>query len=223
MSKQIFLIMVLCAVAAAGTTSTFARKDTKKFTADDYIEIQQLYVRYNMAIDSGDAEGYAATFVKDGSFNNFVGHDALVQFIRGRKDAANIRHWNTNLEITPTAEGANGSVYLLLVDVSQKPPVIQSPSQYEPPPNITAPSLGGGSLIATSNMPIECKALPTQEAKSFSLSGARTWTPISNAPVTVIEALESATFMPVAWRLAMIWDPSCEASPSVPYDWTMTL
>jgi hypothetical protein len=130
MSKQFFLIMTLCALALAGTFSTFARKDAKKFTADDYIEIQQLYVRYNMAIDSGDAEGYAATFVKDGSFNNFNGHDALLQFIRGRKDAANFRHWNTNLEITPTAEGANGSVYLLLVDVSQKPPVIGSPAQY---------------------------------------------------------------------------------------------
>ena len=131
MSKKIILIVCVCALAVAAAISTFARKDAKKFTADDYMEIQQLYVHYNMAIDLGDADGYSATFVKDGSFNNFNGHDALVQFIRDRKNAANFRHWNSNLEITPTADGANGSVYLLLVDVSQKPPVMGSPSQYQ--------------------------------------------------------------------------------------------
>src|SRR5215831_5590701 len=103
-------------------------------TGDDYIEIQQLYARYNHAIDTGDAEGYAATFIPDGVFNTFTGHDALVGFIHRWRDnmkGGDRRHWNTNLLITPTAEGANGSVYLLLVDVSQRPPAIVAAAMYD--------------------------------------------------------------------------------------------
>jgi hypothetical protein len=87
-------------------------------TADDYLEIPQLDARYNHAIDSGDAEGYANLFVPDGSFNNDIGHDALIAFIKNR-NGANMRHWNTNLVITPTSEGANGPD---VPDVSQRRP-----------------------------------------------------------------------------------------------------
>jgi hypothetical protein len=103
-------------------------------TADDYIEIQQLYARYNMAIDSGDAEGYAATFTPDGVFNTFKGHDALVGFINTWKEkmkGGNMRHWNTNLAISGTPDGASGAVYLLLVDVSVRPPVIAQAATYQ--------------------------------------------------------------------------------------------
>jgi hypothetical protein len=103
-------------------------------TADDYIEIQQLYARYNNAIDTGDAEGYAVTFTPDGVFNTSKGHDALVEFIHNWHDkmgGADRRHWNTNLTITPTAEGASGSVYLLLVNVGVRPPVIFAAAMYD--------------------------------------------------------------------------------------------
>jgi hypothetical protein len=114
--------------------STALLAQTKKLTADDYIEIQQLYSRYNMAIDSGDAEGWAATFTPDGVFQTFTGHDALVGFIntwKERMKGGNMRHWNSNLAITPTADGASGAVYLLLVDISAKPPAITSASMYK--------------------------------------------------------------------------------------------
>jgi SnoaL-like domain len=114
--------------------STALLAQTKKLTADDYIEIQQLYSRYNMAIDSGDAEGWAATFTPDGVFQTFNGHDALVGFIntwKERMKGGNMRHWNSNLAITPTADGASGAVYLLLVDISAKPPAITSASMYK--------------------------------------------------------------------------------------------
>jgi len=110
------------------------RKATGSLTADDYTEIQQLYARYNHAIDSGDAEGWAATFVPDGTFNTFTGHDALVGFIHNWHDhlnGANRRHWNSNLLITGTPEGANGSVYLLLIDVSTHPPSIATAAKYD--------------------------------------------------------------------------------------------
>jgi hypothetical protein len=41
------------------------------------------------------------------------------------------RHWNTNLLITPTPEGAKGAVYLMFVDVGMKPPQITSAGRYE--------------------------------------------------------------------------------------------
>ncbi len=128
-------LVTTIAIAAAllGVVALAPAQSKGKLTGDDYLEIQQLYARYNMAIDSGDAEGYAATFTKDGVFNTFTGHDALVEFIHNWRDkmgGANRRHWNTNLAIAPSPEGATGAVYLLLVDVGQKPPAIGSAATY---------------------------------------------------------------------------------------------
>jgi hypothetical protein len=104
-------------------------------TAADYAEIQQLYARYNTAIDSGDENTWASTFTPDGVFNNNVtGHDALVKFVRDWRERGNpthLRHWNTNLLIQRTSEGAKGSVYLSLMDVGVKPPVSTITGMYE--------------------------------------------------------------------------------------------
>ena len=57
--------------------------------------------------------------------NNTRGHDPLVQFVhdwRDKRNGANRRHWNANLVITPSAGGANGSIYLMLMDVSASIP-----------------------------------------------------------------------------------------------------
>jgi hypothetical protein len=104
-----------------------------ELTTQDYIDIEQLYARYNHAIDSGDAEGWAATFTPEGSFNRFTGHDALVGFIkqwREKMNGANRRHWNSNLLITPAADGASGVVLLMIVDVGTQPPSIVMTGQY---------------------------------------------------------------------------------------------
>src|SRR5205085_8730215 len=63
-----------------GSAAPSAQKSTGKLTSDDLVEIQQLYARYNWTLDSGDAEGYASTFIPEGVFNNNVGHDAIVKF-----------------------------------------------------------------------------------------------------------------------------------------------
>jgi hypothetical protein len=99
-------------------------------TTQDYIDIQQLYARYNVAIDAANAEAYADTFTADGVFNTFNGREALLGFARGYT-GTNRRHWNTNLVITPSPEGAKGSVYLFLLDVSTKPPSIGTAIQYD--------------------------------------------------------------------------------------------
>jgi len=127
-------LALLGALILGSLTWLLAQQRYTKLTADDYIEIQQLYARYNNAIDSGDGEAYAATFVTDGTFNTFTGHDALVGFIHNwheKMGGANRRHWNTNLTITPAPEGASGSVYLLLVDVSASQPAILAAAKYE--------------------------------------------------------------------------------------------
>ena len=134
MTQKITAGLAGIALLLAGAALIHAQQHKSSLTADDYIEIQQLYAQYNNAIDSGDAEGYAATFTPDGVFNNFNGHDALVGFIhrwRENMKGGNMRHWNTNLAIHGTPEGASGSVYLLLVDVSVRPPAIATAAKYE--------------------------------------------------------------------------------------------
>jgi hypothetical protein len=104
-----------------------------QLSAQDYFEIQQLYARYNVAIDSGDAEGWAATFTPDGVFNTSIGHDALVNFVktwREKLNGATRKHWNNNLQITGNSKEASGNVYLMLVDISTKPPSILTTATY---------------------------------------------------------------------------------------------
>jgi hypothetical protein len=52
-------------------------------------EIQRLSARYNVDIDSGDVQAYAATFTADGVFNIFNCHDALVGSIKTWRERLN--------------------------------------------------------------------------------------------------------------------------------------
>jgi hypothetical protein len=126
--KKTILSALAAGILFAGTCAAAGG-----LSAQDYFEIQQLYARYNNAIDSGDAEGWAATFTPDGVFNTFVGHDALVNFVktwREKLGGATRKHWNNNLQITGSSKEANGSVYLMLVDFSTKPPSIVGTASY---------------------------------------------------------------------------------------------
>jgi uncharacterized protein (TIGR02246 family) len=126
--KKILLSALAAGIMFAGTC--MAAGD---LSAQDYSEIQQLYARYNIAIDSGDAEGWAATFTPDGVFNTSIGHDALVNFVktwREKLNGATRKHWNNNLQITGNSKEASASVYLMLVDISTKPPSILATATY---------------------------------------------------------------------------------------------
>ena len=127
MRKSAVLGLGLAALLTAGPAYA------QTLSTQDYIDIEQLYARYNHAIDSGDADAYAGTFTPDGVFNNNSGREALLNFVRGyaAKGGATRRHWNTNLLITPTAEGANGTVYLFLLDTTAKPPGIVTSLKYQ--------------------------------------------------------------------------------------------
>jgi actinorhodin biosynthesis protein ActVIA len=121
--------------AAAAETGAAA-----KLTADDYIEIQQLYAGYAHALDRGEGERFAATFVLDGEFTGgrgpgrgseartpLKGKDALLQM----GSRGGLRHFNANLVITPTPEGAKGSVYLLLFNARNIPATIVETAIYD--------------------------------------------------------------------------------------------
>jgi hypothetical protein len=131
MQRKVLALLGL--VIAAGTTLVYAQKAAgAAMTAQDFVEIQQLYAKYNWTLDAGDAEGYASTFTPDGTFNNNVGHDAIVKFADTFHGGlgAHVRHWNTNLMILPTPEGAHGQVYLVLVDFGTKPATIVTSASY---------------------------------------------------------------------------------------------
>lgn len=119
----------------AARRSSGAAGAAPALSTQDYIDIQQLYARYALLIDTGDAEGWANTFTPDGVFNNSTrGHDALVQFVhdwRDKRNGVNMRHWYTNLVLTPAAGGATGSVYMFLLDVGKKPPAPSASYRYE--------------------------------------------------------------------------------------------
>lgn len=86
---------------------------------EDRLAIQELLARYNHCIDSGDAEGWAATFAPDGTFESrgevHAGTDALVTFARGFQERmAGARHWNNNLLIEGDGDDARTTCYLRL-------------------------------------------------------------------------------------------------------------
>ena len=112
---------------AYGTTSTSA---AGTLTTQDYIDIEQNYARYYHTIDAGDAEGWADTFTDDGDFNGTKGRAALIES-RRRAGPAKTRHVVSNLMITPTAEGAKGSLYVFIFDPQEVPLKINSYSRYD--------------------------------------------------------------------------------------------
>ncbi|HYM35759.1 MAG TPA: nuclear transport factor 2 family protein [Steroidobacteraceae bacterium] len=106
----------------------------KDLTAQDIVEIQTLYAKYNQVLDAGKAEAWADTFTPDGVFNKTnVGRDALITFAKNFYDqgGGKRRHWNTNLVLTGTSDGADGSVYLTLWDVGNRPATILVTGIYE--------------------------------------------------------------------------------------------
>jgi hypothetical protein len=126
--KKILFSVLATGILFAGTCAAAGG-----LSAQDYFEIQQLYARYNIAIDGGDAEGWAATFTPDGVFNTSVGHDALVNFVktwREKLNGATRKHWNNNLQITGNSKEASGYVYLMLIDISTKPASILTTATY---------------------------------------------------------------------------------------------
>ncbi len=124
--KALIAALVLATTSGAYT----AAQAQRRLSTEDQLDIQQTYARYYHAIDSGNAEAWADTFTADGEFNGTKGHDALVASIK-RSGPQKTRHVVTNLVLTPTAEGANGSLYVFIFNPDQVPVTINSYSRYD--------------------------------------------------------------------------------------------
>jgi hypothetical protein len=134
-------LVALCAVVLSvgfGWASTRV-ESAPTLTTQDYIDITNLYHTYTRFTDmggAGDGSDYASLFTEDASFNQAQGPEALKQMITGfhkrlQDDGWSSRHTYTGLVITPTPEGAKGSVYLLTFNVTAEPPFVDHSGVYE--------------------------------------------------------------------------------------------
>lgn len=102
------------------TAGTKPGEKVRPLTAEDFFEIEQLYYRYAYALDTGDGPGRAATFVPDGGFSGLMSKhqpETPATLAKRTNDAGNTgsRHMQYNIILAPTAEGARGSCYVLII------------------------------------------------------------------------------------------------------------
>jgi len=94
----------------------------RSLTAEDYIAIQQLVYSYPYALDTAANNGfdYADNFAPDGEFIRppTKGRDSLAKLAIDQPHGSNfVRHNLTNIVIEPTADGATGKQYLVVLDI----------------------------------------------------------------------------------------------------------
>src|SRR5678815_1390743 len=149
--RLVFLVVIaLCAVVSrAACAQNRAASSPRELTALDYIEIQQLVSKYARAIDTCSNNGYdyADLFTADGYFapeingkvgNKAQGRERLAEISgggsRGCKNVGWIRqgvkHLYVNHIIEPTAEGAKGSVDMLMIGLGGDPYKIHHEGYY---------------------------------------------------------------------------------------------
>ena len=123
---------VLLAVAVLSSTGTWlygtqaGLPSGPILNTQDYVAVQQLYVRYALAISVGDGAAYAETFVPDGEMHvvqedrHIVGHEALAQMASGnRRTPRRNRAWPAPPVIRrATAEGAEATALFFSLDVT---------------------------------------------------------------------------------------------------------
>jgi hypothetical protein len=97
-------------------------------SVEDQLAIQQLYARYNHAIDAGKGDAWAACFTPDGTFKSgpidLGGTAKLAEFGTAFPTRLKARHWTNNLVVEPAEGGAKGSCYLMLLRLTpgEQPP-----------------------------------------------------------------------------------------------------
>ena len=78
--KRAIISAIVAGVLAVASSSA---AQNGSLSAQDYIEIQQLYAKYAHALDLGDAEGWANTFTPGGVFGDSKGYDQRKAFADG--------------------------------------------------------------------------------------------------------------------------------------------
>jgi hypothetical protein len=125
-------------------------QEPMELTAMDYIEIQQLVAKYARAIDTCSNNGYdyAELYTPNGRFVPMVngrsippieGRERLAQVSGGGSNNCEnvpwieqgVRHIYTNHIITPTPDGASGTVDMLMIGLDGDPNKIAHDGHYE--------------------------------------------------------------------------------------------
>jgi len=122
-AKHIAMTAAAAAILVVAAHGQQRRASPPTLTPADYVEIQQLAVRYSYALDSGANEGqmFADLFAPDGAFisatrGRIEGHDKLAALGRGRNPMFP-RRFIVNHVIEPSADGATGRAYVIEIDL----------------------------------------------------------------------------------------------------------
>jgi hypothetical protein len=145
---QTRIILALFLILAS--TASAQKAGPAELTALDYFQIQQLVAKYARAIDTCSNNGYdyADLFTPDGYFapsmngkvsSKWQGRERLAEAsgggTRGCKNVPwieqGVRHIYVNHIITPTAEGATGTVDMLMIGLGGDPNKIEYDGYYE--------------------------------------------------------------------------------------------
>lgn len=140
----------LIAVSLLALPLAARAQETMELTALDYIEIQQLVAKYARAIDTCSNNGYdyADLYTPDGIFQPMV-NGRSISGIQGRERLAEVsgggsngcenvpwieqgvRHIYANHIITPTRDGAIGTVDMMMIGLDGDPYKIAHDGFYE--------------------------------------------------------------------------------------------
>jgi hypothetical protein len=150
MPRPPFIKLALAALLASPALAQKPTQQLVELTALDYIQIQQLVARYARAIDTCSNNGYdyADLYTPDGVFLPMV-NGKSVPGIQGREKLAEVsgggskgckdvgwikqgvHHIYVNHVITPTPEGATGTVDMMMIGLGGDPNKIESDGYYE--------------------------------------------------------------------------------------------
>ena len=134
MQKTHLLIAVSVFLAIAALFGILGRTNgiqaAGSLTGSDIAEIQQLYARYNQAIDFRDQDLLLSIFANDavyttGAGEAHAGKEAITKWAEPVMSAGppTFTHNNTSIVITPTTDGAKGRGYWFLFNVEKPQPV----------------------------------------------------------------------------------------------------
>ena len=98
----------------------------------DYMEIQQLYARYNYAFDSSDNKLLATVFTPAGEFVIGETRRKALEIVKGpAKPQPQVFHVATSIMFNASPEGARGKSYVILVNLLATPPAVTGGGSYE--------------------------------------------------------------------------------------------
>jgi len=129
MTKSITVLLSLVALSLAQPGS-FRAQTAAALTAQDLIDINQLTARYAFALDTRADDGlaFANLFTPDGEFAGIRGSarggEQLAALARSgimtpEKPVVGVSHFSMNHVIEPSAGGANGKEYVVMVNIAE--------------------------------------------------------------------------------------------------------